>query len=332
MQETTLLIDNYVSTKPGEAYRLFPFGVVIKNGKRHKITPGTAATFSLPHFKPPIKLGSHEETTPAGGHIIALSVRGDGNCELCKIGMCAEHGLFATPEVNDSGERAITDGAYRYHSPEVIWEDGYLEDPTTGKPIMGPLIVGDALLHTPHLGEATALYSVEVQRKDGDQMTDMTQVPTTLWDKFTAWFNKRVDEAEAPASAPAQIPEEYQAKIVELEQYKARIQTMEAEQAKRARVDQFEAELKDTRVNAGEWAALLVDIPAESAEKIVVQFKALSAQIAANDKLTAVIGTTGTPEATKDPNQVVLAYAAEHKVGYVEAFEAVRKATPEIFR
>jgi hypothetical protein len=318
MQETTLLIDNYVSTKPGEAYRLFPFGVVIKNGKRHEITPETAAAFRLPHFKPPMKLGSHDETTPAGGHIVALEVRPDG--------------LYALPELNDNGAKAITDGAYRYHSPEVIWGDGYLEDPTTGKPIMGPLIVGDALLHTPHLGEATALYSVEVQRKDGDQMTDMTQVPTTLWDKFTAWFNKRVDEAEAPASAPAQIPEEYQAKIVELEQYKARIQTMEAEQAKRARVDQFEAELKDTRVNAGEWAALLVDIPAESAEKIVVQFKALSAQIAANDKLTAVIGTTGTPEATKDPNQVVLAYAAEHKVGYVEAFEAVRKATPEIFR
>jgi hypothetical protein len=110
MDNTTYLIDDYVATKTGTGYRLFPFGVIYKNGKRREITPEFASQFKLPHFKPPIKLGSHDDPTPAGGHIVALEVRADG--------------LYAIPEWNEKGEISNTDGAYRYHSPEVIWNDG----------------------------------------------------------------------------------------------------------------------------------------------------------------------------------------------------------------
>src|SRR5574342_495432 len=94
--ETTLLIDDYVATRPGQPYRLFPFGKIVKNGKTREITPEFASQFKLPHFKPAIKLGSHEDTTPAGGHIIGLEVRDDG--------------LYDVPELNEKGEQALADG------------------------------------------------------------------------------------------------------------------------------------------------------------------------------------------------------------------------------
>ena len=115
MTDTTYLLDNYVATKAGQAYRLFPFGKIVKNGKTREITPETASQFRLPHFKPAIKLGSHDDPTPAGGFIVALEVRDDG--------------LYAIPEWNEVGDKAMQDGAYRYHSPEIIWGDGAIENP-----------------------------------------------------------------------------------------------------------------------------------------------------------------------------------------------------------
>src|SRR5512139_4007279 len=162
--DTTYLIDNYVTTNQGPAYRLFPFGVIYKNGKRREITPEYAAQFKLPHFRPAVKLGSHEDTTPAGGFIVALEVRDDG--------------LYAVPEWNEKGETAMQDGAYRYHSPEVLWDDGAIENPADGSLITGPLILGDALLHMPHLGEATALYSIEPITEE--QKMENVTVPASL--------------------------------------------------------------------------------------------------------------------------------------------------------
>lgn len=142
--KTTFVIDRLLATSPGEPYRLLPFGEIHKAGVTINFTREYAAKFRLPHFKPPILLGSHTETTPAGGHIVGLEVRKDG--------------LYAVPEFNEKGLQALRDGAYRYHSPEVLWEGRGFEDPGTGATIEGPIIVGDALLHAPHMGEATALY------------------------------------------------------------------------------------------------------------------------------------------------------------------------------
>ena len=60
------LIDEYVNVTAGEPYRLFPFGKIIKGGKTREITRELAAKFKLPHFKPPIKRGSHNDDAPAG--------------------------------------------------------------------------------------------------------------------------------------------------------------------------------------------------------------------------------------------------------------------------
>lgn len=312
------LIDNYVATKPGDAYRLFPFGAIVKNGKRRDITPEYAATFKLPHFKPPVKLGSHEDATPAGGHIVGLEVRSDG--------------LYAIPEFTERGAQALSDGAYRYHSPEVIWDGGSLEDPKTGEMISGPFIVGDALLHTPHLGEATALYSIQpVEPLGGESMTEETvQVPRGLWDKFTAWFSKRVDEETAEPTAPAE-PENFAAVQAERDEYKAKVAAMEAETAKKARVDAFSAKLQATIVKDG--ASVLAGMTDEQAEWVLQQFGALSAQINANDKLTQEIGHNSEAKSGKEAlNDAVLARTKETGESYPVALSALAREKPELFK
>lgn len=319
---TTLILDDFVTVKPGQPYRLFPFGVVVKNGRKHNITPEMAARFRLPHFKPPVKLGSHSDTTPAGGHIVGLEVRQDG--------------LYALTELNDKGAAALEDGAYRYHSPEVIWEGGALEDPTTGEPINGPLIIGDALLHTPHLGEAAALYTIE-PIKEGETMEDEIKMPASIWARFTAWLDKVApgepvqpdpDAAAEQMSAEAQaLTEQMSAIQAERDEMAAKVARMEAEQAHRERVERFAADLRATK--AEQNAELLASLSDDTAAWVLQQFRALSAQIAANDKLTSEIGTP--VERPTDANAVVQQYATEHKMSYADALSAVVRLQPELF-
>lgn len=315
MGATTFLIDEFVTTRPGEPYRLFPFGRVVKNGKVHFITPEYAAKFSLPHFKPPIKLGSHKEETPAGGHIIGLEVRPDG--------------LYAIPAHNDKGQAAVQEGHYRYQSPEVIWDDGYLEHPTTGERIQGPLIVGDALLHMPHLGEAAALYSVEISR--GDNMETVT-IPTSMWDKFMAWVGR---EDKPPTNTP---PDDYSAvreKAAKVDTLEAEIATMKAEQAKQARLSRFAAEVGKTKVAQPGMAELLAGMTDEQAAAVLQQFNALSAQID-ESALLGEKGVTGGGPVVNDPaqalNAAVQAKMKEAKVDYNAALAIVATEQPDLFR
>jgi hypothetical protein len=318
--------DDYMALRPGDPFRLLPFGVLIKNGKRREITPEYAATFKLPHFKPPIKLGSHDDPTPAGGHILRLEVRADG--------------LYAIPELNDKGAQAIADGAYRYQSPEVVWE-GELEDPTTGEPIKGPLIVGDALLHTPHLGEAAALYSIEPFTNGGNTMPEDTiNIPVTLWDKLKAAIHIGGAEtivnnvAEPPAPVVIAETEEFKAAIAERDEFKAKYEAQQAESAKKARIDKYTAAVKETK--AEQKAELLASMTDEQADWVVSQFKALSAQIAANDALTHAVGTENENDLSADPevsiDAQVKALAAEKKVNYGAALQMFAAAHPDLFQ
>ena len=307
--DTTYLVDNYVNTKPGEPYRLFPFGKIVKNGRERVITPEYAATFKLPHFKPPVKLGSHNDETPAGGHIIGLEVRGDG--------------LYAIPEWNDKGIKSVEDGAYRYHSPEVIWDDGGLENPENGDFIRGPLILGDAMLHTPHLGEAAKLYSI------GDNtMEENIQMPKSFWDKFVAPLLDRKPETQVIEKTP----EDYEVTKQERDEYKSKLAAIEAEKNRAGRVEKFTAALKETKVNF-ELSELLADLPEEKADAILKEFKALSAQID-ESKLTGETGVQGGAET--DPkaafNAAVLAIANEKKINYNAAFEHVKASSPDLFK
>jgi len=51
MSNKTVTIEEFVNVKAGEAYRLFPFGKIVKGGKVREITPEFARTIQLPHFK-----------------------------------------------------------------------------------------------------------------------------------------------------------------------------------------------------------------------------------------------------------------------------------------
>lgn len=314
------LIESYTATRPGDPYRLFAFGEIVKNGKRRVITPEYAARFKVPHFKPPIKLGSHDDVTPAGGHIVGLEVRADG--------------LWAVPEINDNGAKAIGEGHYRYHSPEVIWDDGGIELPD-GKFLGGPLIVGDALLHTPHLGENSALYAVA--EKEPSMTTDMVSVPLSWFDKLMGRGNTPAEPApvtpEAQA-APAVDVEKFNALQAQAEQYKAEIENMKAQAARAERVDKFTAAVKATKAEITGLPELLADLSDEKAELILTRFRALSAQID-ESALTAERGRTGA-EVVHTPAQaldaVVNAKMQELKITYGAALDVVKAQNPELVR
>lgn len=324
MQE--YIIDNFVNTQPGEAYRLLPFGPLYKGGKKRNITPELASTFRLPHFKPPIKLGSHDETTPAGGQIAALEVREDG--------------LYAIPELTEQGSAAFERGDYRYHSPEVIWEDSGLEDPTTGKILSGPLIVGDALLHTPHLGEAAALYTFEPQKLGENHMTEQFTVPASLGDRFMAWLDSHLEPPKPPAEV--QIPEEYTAAVAERDQYKAELENLKAQGERQALLASLTAELQNKdkfgsmyveMSKASEAAEMLGGMTPEQRDWCMRNFSALSAQ-AQHPEMFTESGTSDPAPADKSGLllQAVAAKQAELKSDFATAYEAVKVANPDLFK
>ncbi|MBU2249084.1 MAG: phage protease, partial [Gammaproteobacteria bacterium] len=304
------ILTEYVSTTPGQPYRLLPLGTIHKGGKAREVTKELLLSFRLPHFKPPIKLGSHADEAPAGGHMLGLEVRDDG--------------LWVIPELNGQGVKALGEGAYRYHSPEVLWE-GYLEDPATGNKIMAPLILGDALLHTPHLGEAAALYSIEEVKP---MTVETVEVPKSFWEKFTAWFDHRMEEPAA-APEPEIEPEQFAAIAAERDEYKARIEALEAEEALKARVEKFGAILTETKLDP-EAAGTLAGMTDEQADWVVQQFKALSAQI----KESALISEIGTEqEAEVFDNPVLALDAAIHRIMEAEKVDyavALSKAPAEL--
>lgn len=314
--ETTYLIDDYVSTIPGEPYRLFPFGTLVKNGRKRDITPEYAATFHLPHFKPPIKRGSHEDTTPAGGHIVGLEVRIDG--------------LYAIPELNEQGAKALQEGAYRYHSPEVIWEDSGLEDPTTGEIIPGPLIVGDALLHTPHLGEAAALYSIEPEKEN--QMADTVEIPKNFWEKFEALFDRKPERVEV-------IPEDYEATKLQLDEFKAKLQAIETEKARIEQLSALKVELRGEQFcehfaadeAADAAAAMLAGMTDEQREWVKGEFAKLAGQVQVSNLTEEKGSDQPAPDSpAAEMGAAIKAKMEQFKISYVEAFAAVCKENPDL--
>ena len=327
---TDYLLDQFVTVRPGEPYRLFPFGKLVKNGISREITPELAARFRLPHFKPAIKLGSHEDTTPAGGHLVGLEVRVDG--------------LYGIPEFTEKGAQALHDGAYRYHSPEVIWEGSGLEDPQTGDYIPGPLIIGDALLHTPHLGEAAALYSIlEVENMTVENVT----VPKSLWEKVESWFVIREPAKEPPAPEPKTEPEpqtdKFDAVVAERDNFKAQLDQLKAEQVKKEQLSAITVELQDkekfgavyVELKAAEEASgVLAGMTPEQREWVMRNFKAFIAQIKESN-LTEPAGSEGANDLEANPAEAFLArvtaYAAEKKIDFIAASQAVAVNEPDLF-
>lgn len=333
--DTNEIVDNFVNITAGKPYRLLPFGALYKGGKKREITPEYANQFKLAHFKPPIKRGSHDEAAPANGHIIGLEVRDDG--------------LYAIPELNDQGVTDLDNGAYRYHSPEIVWEDSYIENPTTGEKMTGPMIVGDAWLHTPHLGEAAALYTYqptgteppENLAKELNQMSDeMVTVPASFFDKLTSLFAKKAEQPEMPAVEPEQ-PDELSAAINERDDYKTKYEAMLAEQAKAEQLTAIRKEFDTDEFGtayielgkADEAAEMLASMSEPQRAWVLQSFKALSAQIKEGE-ITGEKGSNaeGAVEGAEGAHAAILKYASEKNVSYNQAIEALRVENPEIIK
>jgi hypothetical protein len=329
MDNTTYLIDNFVATAPGEPYRLLPFGTITKAGKTHTIDRAMAERFRLPHFKPPIKLGSHDDVTPSGGSIVGLEVREDG--------------LYAIPEFTAKGEQALVDGDYRYHSPEVLWEGTGIEDSTTGEIIRGPIIVGDALLHVPALGEQAALYSVN-PLKEETMPEETVSVPKAIWDKFTAWLDKLTEEPEATEIVipPVTESDEFKAVLVERDQAKTELETLKAEAARKEQFTALVTQLQDTSKfgsmyvelkTAEEAAGMLGGMSPEQREWCMRSFSAQAALIN-EGKVFGEIGSDGAG-ASSDPSvaldTAIRARMTEKSVDYNAALSMLQVEKPELF-
>lgn len=313
-------MDEFAAVKPGEPFRLFKFGDIYKSGRKRTVSKDKR--FKLPDFKPAIKLGSHKEETEAGGFIRSLEYRDDG--------------VYAVPEWTDEGLKALEKGAYRYHSPEVIWEGGYIEDAETGKKIEGPLVIGVALTHTPHLGHSAALYTYQPQELNMGEQLETVQVPLSVWDKFMAMFDKPEPE---PQEEP-EVPEEYELAMKERDEYKARLEQLDAEKAQAEKFAAVRSEFEKEEYGAAfkaiaeEEGAVekLANMDEETRAWVLEKFAALSAQ-AEEANLDEEVGEDNPlPESADGFDAAVQAYAKENKVPYHEAIGIVAKEKPELYQ
>lgn len=311
--------DWLAATRPGEPFRLLPVGKLVKDGNEHFLTVEELAKFKLPHFKPPIKLGSHNEDQRAGGFIIDLEVREDG--------------LYAIPEYTDEGQASIERGDYRYHSPEILW--GALENPSTGQLLEGPLIVGDAFLHNPHLGEAAALFSTEVK-----PMGQTLDEQVSIIERLSGIFSKVEPTVEKPATPvqPTEPVETYEAEYMEakkeLDQLKADMASMQATTARQQRVALFAAEFEETVLAADEEVHdVLADLTDEQAAVLVRKLKALAEQADAADLDQDVGGNSEdyAGNATDALSAAIAKVMSDQKVSYADAFMTVQREQPQLF-
>src|SRR3990167_3916886 len=316
------LVENLVSTKTGDPYLWLPYATFTKGDVQHMVTPELAAKFKMPHFKPPIKLGNHDETTPAGGHIVRHELRADG--------------IWVYPELVPNGEKAVADGAYRYHSPEIIWEDGYMQDPTSGELIPGPFIMGDALLHTPHLGELTSFYSIERTKNMPD---NITEIPTPMFDAFQAWLKKTISpESESPEVT------QLKAQASTAEKYKAELDTMKAQAEKQTllsalvielqKPDEYKTEFSDAKV-AMTAAEHFSAMPEPTRDWTKQQLRALIAQVDETELLKKFgkgERNAGGGTATEKFHVEVMRVATEKKVPYQDAVALAAKEKPDLYQ
>ena len=316
--------DDFVSLTVGKPIRLFPFGKLTRSGKVIEFTKELASRMRLPRYTPAIKLGSHEDATPAGGFIESLSV--------------GEDGLYAMPSFTEKGAKAILEGDFRYHSPEVIW-DGRLEDVVNGD-LEAPLITGLALLHDPALGSAAALYHVETSKEQEmtaeveKKLDELSQSNKTLLEKLSEWFSAKKQEA---ADA-----DKFVAVSKERDDFAAKLAEIEAKGVKDALRAQVKAEFDTDKfgqayqgmVMSEEDIEMMASLDEEHRAWANGKMRALSAQID-ESKLTDEKGKgdeAPVEEGAAGVDAKVKAYMAEKKIDYVKAVAALSKEQPDLFK
>ena len=111
-----------------------------------------------------------------------------------------------------------------------------MEDPKTGDPIDGPLIVGLALLHDPHLGQSASLYSaVKPYERNSDHnevnkmTTEKVEVPVGLFEKIGDFLDNFSAKKE---EEPEEQRDDFEAIQAERDDYKSKFDALVAEQEK----------------------------------------------------------------------------------------------------
>ena len=168
-------------------------------------------------------------------------------------------------------------------------------------------------------------------------------VPTPLWEKFSAWFDRLTDPARVPAVEPetAPEPEAFKALRGERDNLAATIASMKAEAKQKANLDKFSAELKGTALADKEGKVaegapeMLASMTAEQAAWTMVQFSALSERI---DKsaLFAEVGKHGGQQQAGDPVSLFNAELEDYMKAnpgktYAEAMTAAAESKPELW-
>ena len=318
--------DSFVTLIPGKPIRLFPFGKLTRAGKIIEFTKELAAKMRLPGYKPAIKLGNHDDTTASGGYIEDLTV--------------GEDGLYAVPSFTEKGIKAVEEGDYRYHSPEVIW-DGQLEDVTQeGGFIAGPLITGLALLHDPALGAAAALYQV-TPISNKEQKMD-TQVLEQIQEENKSFLAKLGDFFTAKKGEAIEA-EKFVALQAERDDLAAKLETQDAER-KQAELyaavkaefdtDEFGAAYKGMAVS-DEDMKMMATMDEEHRAWANKKMRAMSKQID-ESVLLAEKGKQGDAKPVEGADAVdakVKAFMAEKKItNYNEAVSALLKEQPDLYK
>ena len=159
---------------------------------------------------------------------------------------------------------------------------------------------------------------------------DTVQVPKDFWDTFKSLFTRREDDQP---SEDIFTSEEYNSLVSERDDYKAKLEAIEQAELRQAAVDNFTAQLEETKTSA-DMAEILADLPAETAERIVQEFKALSAQI---DE-SALLGEKGKEAKEALPNDPraafnaqVLAIQAEKGIPYEAAVKVAIAEHPDLY-
>lgn len=317
--------DDFVSLTPGKPIRLFPFGKLTRAGKVIEFTKELAAKMKLPGYKPAIKLGSHDDVTPSGGFIEDLTV--------------GEDGLYAVPSFTDKGAKAVEEGDYRYHSPEVIW-DGKLEDVTKeGGFIAGPLITGLALLHDPALGASSALYQVSPISNKEQKME--TQVLEQIQEEHKSFLAK-LGEFFTAKKEEAADADKFAALKQERDDMAAKLAERDEKDKKDALLAQIKGEFAKEEYGASyvelgkaeEAAGMMASMTEEQRAWCMKNFRALSAQIKESG-LTEEKGKQGEEthvEGADAADAKIKAYAAEKKISYNEAVSELLKEQPDLYK
>lgn len=177
-------------------------------------------------------------------------------------------------------------------------------------------------------------------------MQENISVPKGLFETLLGLIKPAVqEEPPAPAPEPTPVTEaaEFKAVAIERDDYKAKLEAFQAEQAAKEAKSALVATLQKKEdygavfadaTAADEAAGVLAGLTESQREFVLRNFRALVAQID-ESKLTKEVGDEQAQALGDDPkalfNAAALKIASDRKINYNDAMEVVKKETPDLF-